>query len=315
MIITCENCQTRFRLDESAISKQVFRVKCSKCDHTFTVFKPPQQEESPLVLHPDHEVDEHGKSLRARRNHIITVCNQKGGVSKTTTCLNLAVSLALMKRRVLLVDFDVQANLSLLLGYRNSPSFYDALHGGDGKLDGVLKNPLPNLWILPSNHHMSLLPKHHRHEKDYEYLLARHLEPLTERFDHIIIDTPPSIEFFVINALMASNMALIPTQCDYLAVNGVNHIINILRIIAEKTGKEIDYRILATMFERDNTASKVIFNKLSERFDEKMLRLAIEKDPKLQESQIVRAPVIYYDKTSLSGLEYLKLAKMVASLD
>lgn len=309
MIVTCDNCSTRFRLDDKIVGDRVsFRAKCSRCNHLFTVSRMALAEE-PVVLEEGHRIDEQGGF------HTITVCNQKGGVAKTSSCINLGVSLALLGKKVLLADFDVQANLSVLMGCRNNRSFFDVLEAGKPEdLPKAILKVRPNIWVLPSNSRMALSSKKYLNQDGFEYVLQRHLEPVKDFFDYILIDTPPSIDFFTLNALMASDLAVIPTQSEFLAVNGVAHIENIISVIGEKTGRRLDYRILVTMYDQANMASRVIFKQLQKKYGSRVLDLVIAQDPRLQESQIVRQPVIYYDKNSVSGRQYLELARTIDGL-
>jgi len=307
MIITCESCKTRFRLDDGAVKRDVFKAKCSRCGHLFTVYRS-QRDEEPVELGPDKVVEEEPK-------RIIAVCNQKGGVGKTTSCINLGASLALMGKRVLLVDFDVQANLSLLLDCRNARSFFDVLESGH--MEDLPKSILKvreDLWLLPSNSRMALFSKKYLAKQGFEQILAQHLSKVRGFFDYVLIDTPPSIDFFTINALMAADLALIPTQSEFLSVNGVGHVENIISVIGERTGHKLDYRILLSMYHDEILAARAIAAQLRQRFGKRVLETVVEQDRRVQESQILRAPVIYYDKDAPAARQYLKLAQEIRAL-
>lgn len=302
MIITCDQCKTRFKIKENLIDKPAFKVRCSKCKNLFTVFKEPQDEKEFLLE------DE----IKPFHNRIITISNQKGGVSKTSTCLNLGVSLSALKKRVLLVDFDVQSNLTTLLGYKQAKSFYEVLHSENADIASViLKTKYPNLWLLPSNSRMAILTKKYLNENNFEHLLKGGLDLIKDRFDHILIDTPPSVELFTINALVASDYVIIPSQCEYLSLNGIDQVEKMISIIAQKNGREIDYRILTTMFDEKNTASRVLQAKMKKKYKDRLFNTMIDYDVKIQESQIVNQPVIYYDRKSTAARQYINLAKEV----
>jgi chromosome partitioning protein len=241
---------------------------------------------------------------------IISISNQKGGVAKTTTCLNLGISLALLKKRVLLIDFDVQSNLTVSMGYKNTKSFYDVIQSGQNGLSGIInKTRYPNLWLLPSNSKMVMLDKKYFGIKNFEYLLRNRLNPIKEQYDYILIDTPPSIQFLTLNALTSSNFVIIPSQCEYLSTHGVDQIEKVIDLIKHKTDQDIDYKVLITMYDGENISSKVIYDKLKNKYKEKAFNTLIGLDTKIQESQIVNTPVVYYDKNSISGLQYISLAK------
>ncbi len=300
MIIICDQCATRFRLDVSVIKKTLFKVRCSKCKHIFSVDTLPKE-----------EVYELTSNNIAPHNKIIAICNQKGGVAKTSTCLNLGASLSLLDKRVLLIDFDVQANLSLLLGQKNQASFYEIMQQ-DIEITKAIKNVKRNLWLLPSNSKMSLLAREYLQQKDFGYFLRNALESIREHFDYILIDTPPSIKFFTPNALMAAEFVVIPTQGEFLAMNGVMQTESIIRVLAKS--HPLDYKVLLTMYDQTNTASKVIYSKLKLKYKEKMFTTVIHFDFKLQESQIVNEPVVYYDEKAVSAKQYRALAHEVEVL-
>ncbi len=218
--------------------------------------------------------------------------------------------MSLLKKRVLLIDFDVQANLTISLGYKNTKSFYEVLHSGRNGLSGAIKKTkYPNLWLLPSNSKMALLTKEYSTRNNFGYLLRDKLNSITERFDYILIDTPPSLEFFTLNALLASNFVIIPSQCEYLSTHGVDQIEKVIDLIKHKTDQDLDYKVLITMYDGENISSKVIYDKLKNKYKEKTFNTLIGLDTKMQESQIVNTPVVYYDKNSISGLQYISLAK------
>jgi chromosome partitioning protein len=300
MIIICDKCQTRFQLDVSLIKKTLFKVRCSKCKHVFSVDTSPKDEVYELTANNE-----------APERRIIAVCNQKGGVAKTSTCLNLGASLSLFGKRVLLIDFDVQANLSMLLGQRDQPSFYEVMQKEIDILK-TIKNVRPNLWLLPSNAKMSLLARQCLQQKDFGLFLRNVLEPIKQHFDCILIDTPPSIKFFTPNALMAADFVIIPTQGEFLSMNGVLQTENIIRVLAK--AHTLDYRVLLTMYDERNTASKVVFSKLKNKYKNKMFNTIINLDFKLQEAQIVNEPIIYYDEKSISAIQYKALAKELETL-
>lgn len=302
MIIACKKCKTRFNLDEKITEKSAFMVRCSMCNHVFTAYKLPQTE-APLLIKDE---------VKPFRDRIIAIINQKGGVAKTSTCLNLGISMSLLKKRVLLVDFDVQANLTISLGYKKIKSFYEVFQSDTNGLSGVIKKTkYPNLWLLPSNSNMALLTKKHSNKSNSGYLLRDKLNLVKDRFDLIIIDTPPSIEFFTLNALIASSFVIIPSQCEYFSTHGVDKVEKIIEIINQKTDQDIDYKILVTMYDAKSTSSKVVFAKLKSKYKEKAFNTIIELDNKIQESQILNVPVIYYDKESRSSTQYLNLAKEI----
>ncbi len=304
MIIVCDHCKTRFRLADEAVNRDVFKAKCAKCDQIFTVTRAPPPEE-PLRLDPSHIVED-------PRYKVITICNQKGGVAKTSTCINLGGALAAMGRKVLLIDFDVQANLSELLGVPGERCFFDVIEqGGDRELSKAVLKVGNNLWCLPSNSRMALLSKRYLHTRGFEKILADHLKRITSFFDFVLIDTPPSLDFFTINALMASDFAIIPTQAEYLAVKGVKHVENIIDVLRRKTRHSLEYKVLITMYDERNTAARAVRANLRQAMGHHIFRTDVVHDPLVQESQIVRKAIAEYASGSEAARQYAAVAREI----
>jgi chromosome partitioning protein len=305
MIIVCPNCQTRYDVDDESIDEQSFGARCTKCQQVFSAYKPVRVEEIKFI-------DIESTRKRCDHDNIIAVSNQKGGVAKTSTCLNLGLSLALHDKRVLLIDFDVQANLTISLGYKEDKSFFDVLDGDPYAVKKMaIKTKYPNLWLFPSNKNMVLLNKKYFGAQNFEFLLKDRLLPIKDRFDYILIDTPPSIEFFTLNALTAAHLVVIPSQCDYLSTHGIDQILKLIDLVKAKTNPFLDARILVTMFDKQSTASKMIYTKLKQLYPGLSYETLIERDPRIKEAQIMSMPVLQYNKESRAGRQYLKLAKEI----
>lgn len=306
MFISCDKCKTKYKVDESVFKKPTLRVKCSKCKHVFTAYKTPQKQDGAPYVLDEQSV---AKKVVVPECKVVCICNQKGGVAKTSTCLNLASSLSIKGKRVLLIDFDVQANLSLLLRCKNKKSFFEAMDDDGGDLTKAIIKTKHGIWLLPSNSRMALASKKYLNQENFEYFLRKKLERIKKVFDYIIIDTPPSGDFYTLNALLASDLAIIPTQCDYLSMNGVSHIVNMINVIRNKTKHNLDYRGLATLYNPENTVEKVVYEKLKTQLSGKMFNTVINRDSSLQESHIARLPVLEYDKNSKAGQQYLELTE------
>ncbi|WP_446008392.1 AAA family ATPase [Candidatus Electrothrix sp.] len=298
MIITCDSCKTRYKVADDIINKPTFKVRCHKCNYRFIIHKNDPLDDS-FLLQDEVSADDH---------RIIALSNQKGGVAKTTTCLNLAVSLAHMGKKVLVVDFDVQANLTILLGFRQTRSFYELLNKEvKGINDIILHTKYPNLSLLPSNSKMALLKKRYLTQHNFEYLLRNRLQEIEKKYDHILIDTPPSIEFFTLNALIAAKLVIVPTTCEYLSIHGVSQISDIIKVL-KGIDHDIEYKVLITMFDARKTSEKVIYEKIRHKYGAMVCKTVIEIDDKMQESHIVNLPILYYDEKSKSAGQYQDLA-------
>ncbi|MBN1899070.1 MAG: ParA family protein [Spirochaetes bacterium] len=246
------------------------------------------------------------------KNKIISISNQKGGVAKTSTCINLGLALGLYKNNVLLIDLDAQSNLSLALGLKDKKSIYDVLSSGNGDLSGIIiKTDFTNLSVIPSNGNMGLMSREYFGRPDYEYMLQDKFEALRDKYDFILIDTPPSLGFFSVNALTSSDMVIIPSQCEYLSVVGVKQTMTIIHTVKNKIKKDLPFRILVAMYDQRNNVEQMFYAQLKKTYGDKLYNTIISTDTKVKESQIVGKPVIYYSKKSKAGLQYLTLAKEI----
>lgn len=302
MIVVCPNCQTRYELSDRLVQEPSFIARCTKCQHVFSAYRPVRVEEINFL-------DLDAAKGRQDLDNVVAISNQKGGVAKTSTCLNLGLSLTLHKKRVLMVDFDVQANLTISLGYKENTSFYDVLNGG-GRLESlIVETQYENLSLFPSNKNMVLLNKKYFGARNFEFILKDRLLSIRDRYDYILIDTPPSIEFFTLNALTAARQVVIPSQCDYLSTHGIDQILKLIQLIKTKTNPKIEPRILITMFDKESTASKMICTKLRRLYPGMIFDTLIEMDPRIREAQIMSMPVLQYNQQSKAGLQYHRLAK------
>ena len=254
---------------------------------------------------------------------IISVSNQKGGVSKTTTCLNLGASLAMLNQRVLMIDFDVQASLTSILGYHGTHSFYDVIHTGSDISAYILNTKYARLALLPSNENMILLNRRYFFDRTgvnfYEYMLKDRLADLVRgrlknQYDYILIDTPPSVGYFVMNSLTAANFIIIPCQSEYLSTQGVGQTLKLIKRVKRNTNPQIKSRILVTMYDQNSTVAKLVVSKLKGSYRGKTFKTVIDLDIKVKESQIMKEPVSYYDKHSPAAIQYLELAKEIIGI-
>lgn len=302
MVLVCPKCQVRYRISENEIPRERFLAKCSSCGHIFTAFKPQRVREIHFL-----DLESARKSPTDRR--VIAISNQKGGVAKTTTCLNLGVALASKNNRVLLIDLDGQANLSNFLGYLASQTLYEAVEAPEKPLtDFIGSTRFPELFILPSGKSLVLLNKKYFGAQGFEFILKDRISQIVREFDFILLDTPPSIGFFTLNALTAAGLAIIPTPCDIFSVHGVCRILDLAEVIRKTTNPNLESRILVTLLNSDAVASRVVYDRMKQMHLDRMLDTSIPLDPKIQEAQILRQPVLHYDKHSAAGEQYESLA-------
>jgi len=303
VIIQCTQCKTCFNIDPLLLERPKLRLRCSNCKHIFSFDQHTQTE----------AYQNRSQNNQITLGHIITFCNQKGGVAKTTSCLNIGIALSRLKYRVLCIDFDPQANLSLLVGHNtNAGSFYDAIISNGNLLQFTHKMPV-GVWLLPSNQRMNLFPKYSLQTKNSEQLLYKTIQPLRKQFDFILIDTPPSLKFFTLNALIASDCVVITTQCAYLAMHGVEQIERVIDKIRVRLGKPKASKLLLTLYDPNSTAMQAVKGTLEQRYPKQIISPAIPFDTAIPEAQILRTAILDHAPQSAASQTYLTVAKKLVA--
>ncbi|EAL53255.1 AAA family ATPase [Campylobacter upsaliensis] len=255
-------------------------------------------------------------------SEVITIANQKGGVGKTTTAVNLAASLAVAEKKVLLIDVDPQANATTGLGFNRNNYEYNIYHVfiGRKKLsDIILKTELSQLHLAPSNIGLvgieQELAKDEGNEK--KMMLKRQLEEVVDKYDFIIIDSPPALGNITINAFAASDSVIIPIQCEFYALEGVAMVLNTIKIIKKTINPKLKVRgFLPTMYSSQNNLSKDVVEDLKQNFKKQLFKMKSSEDDfiiiprnvKLAESPSFGKPIILYDIKSPGSLAYQNLA-------
>lgn len=245
---------------------------------------------------------------------IVAVANQKGGVAKTTTAINLAASLALADQQVLLVDMDPQANLTSGLGLKNQAgpggTTYDALTGDDTRHgDRILPTMIERLFLMPADRNLTGAEIELVNLDQRESRLRRVLEPLRPAFDYILIDSPPSLGLLTLNALVAADSVLIPLNCEYFALEGIAELVSTLRRVrgAFNPRLEIEGVLLTMNDERTNLGQQVGAN-IREHFGDLVYETVIPRNIRLGEAPSHGLPVILYDERSRGAESYVALA-------
>lgn len=255
-------------------------------------------------------------------SEVITIANQKGGVGKTTTAINLAASLAVAEKKVLLVDIDPQANATTGLGFKRNDYEYNVYHVFIGKKnfsDIILKTELNKLHLAPSN--IGLVGIEQELAKDenpkLKTILREQLKEVIDDYDFIIIDSPPALGNITINAFSASDSVIIPIQCEFYALEGVAMVLNTIKIIKKTINPKLKVRgFLPTMYSTQNNLSKTIVEELKKEFKEQLFVMGENKDDfiviprnvKLAESPSFGKPIILYDIKSSGSSAYQNLA-------
>jgi chromosome partitioning protein len=243
---------------------------------------------------------------------VICVANQKGGVGKTTTCVNLAASLAATQRRVLLIDLDPQANATMGCGIDKNALEYtacDVLLDDIPVADVLQTAPEGGFTVLPSNQELTSAEVELVQRPDREFRLRKALEPVAARFDYILIDCPPALNMLTVNALTAADFVLIPMQCEYFALEGLSALVGTIdRIRATSNPKLTIHGILRTMFDPRNNLANEVSAQLSSHFGERVYNTVIPRNVRLAEAPSFGRPALVHDKYSRGALAYLALA-------
>ncbi len=257
-------------------------------------------------------------------SEVISIANQKGGVGKTTTAVNLAASLAEKGKRVLLLDIDPQSNATTNLGFnRNDYEFniYHVLMGTKKLSEVILKSAIKHLDLVPSNIGLVGIEKefYNPKKKNKELVLKERLKEVRENYDFIIIDSPPALGPITINALSASDSVIIPIQCEFFALEGLAQLLNTVNLLKKTINPKLKIKgFLPTMYSKQNNISKQVLADLSHHFKDKLFRvkngkecIVVPRNVKISESPSFGKPVTHYASNSKGSLAYRDLATVI----
>jgi chromosome partitioning protein len=255
---------------------------------------------------------------------IIAACNQKGGVGKTTTCVNTSAALAALEKKVLLVDMDPQGNSTQGLGFDEpfEEDIYDALILAEKdftkeQIRAFIKpTEMPFLELLPCSRSLAGLEVQLISQPQREKRLAKVLDAVKADYDFIFIDSPPSLSILTLNVLAAADSVLIPIQCEYYALQGLAELLNTIRLVQQNINPKLAIEgALLTMFDGRLNLSKQVVEDVTSTFSEKVFKTIIPRSVKLSEAPSFGKPIILYDVLSTGAMRYMELAKEILNHD
>lgn len=244
---------------------------------------------------------------------IISFANQKGGVGKTTTCVNVSTFMALMGKKVLMIDLDPQGNATSNLGFSKDGKFnsiYQVMAEEKTVQEAIYETNVKNLSIIPSNIHLAGVEVELVYMNQREFVIKKIFDQIKNDYDYITIDCPPSLGLITINAFTASDAVIIPIQCEFFALEGLSQLMNTIRLVKKKLNPEISIDgVVLTMFTSRSNLGKQVAEEINKFFADTVFKTTIPRNVRLAESPSYGEPVYVYDKSCLGSKAYQSLVE------
>lgn len=244
---------------------------------------------------------------------VVAIANQKGGVGKTTTAINLSACLALLEKRVLVIDADPQANATSGIGLKLDPddlTLYDVLINEEDPTDALYETDTPHLHIIPSHIDLVGAELELASRKGREYVLRGAIEQVRDAYDYIIIDCQPSLGLITVNALSAADSVIIPVQCEYFSLEGLGKLQNTINLVKENLNPKLEIEgILLSMYDRRLRLGNIVVSEVRDFYKDKVFDTIIHRNSKISEAPNMHLPVVLYDAASTGAINFLNLTR------